>query len=293
MSLLLTQLEDFLHTAGNKGIDLPPVEYNTFGTKCADALFNKFQKYGDQANKKFKIYMSNIGKPLCQLQAKKYNLPKESKEYETITKFLWGDISEAYIMFLMRNAGIDIQSEQQRVTLKIEGINIAGIYDVEIDGKIWDIKSASDFAFNNKFGNRGGFKKILEDDAFGYIPQLYLYSEAAKKPVGGWIVINKNNGKLTVLEFPAYDKEYRLKALQDVKDKIITLTSDAPFKKSFKPIPEIYYQKKTGNMVLSMACSFCQHKRHCWSDAEFMPSPVSSAKNPPWKWYTKISEEWK
>ncbi len=291
MSLLLTKLQDFLHTASNKGVATEGGSTSEFSDVCNKAIKRHFN--GPKALRKFKIYMSNIGKPLCQLQAEKYNFPKESLEYNTITKFLWGDISEAYIMFLMRNAGIEIQSEQQKVTLKIGGIDLSGIYDVEIDGKIWDIKSASDFAFNNKFGNRGGFLKILEDDAFGYIPQLYLYSEATGKPVGGWIVLNKNNGLLTVLEFPQYDKQHRLKVLQDVEDKIITLTSDAPFKKCFEPIEEIYYQKKTGNMVLPMACSFCQFKKHCWPDAEFIPSPVSTAKSPPWKWYTHIDKEWK
>lgn len=290
MSLLLTKLQDFLYKASNKSVSLYGEEIREFAIKCSDALINQFESNKD---KKFTIRMSGIGRPLCQLQAEKYNLPKESREYNSITRNLWGDISEAYIIFLMRNAGIEIQSEQQKVTLKIGGINLSGSYDVEIDGKIWDIKSASDFAFNNKFGARGGFKKILEDDTFGYIPQLYLYSEATGKPVGGWIVLNKNSGVLTVLEFPQYDKQYRLRTLQDVENKIITLTSDAPFKKCFKPVEEIYYQKKTGNMVLPMVCSFCQFKRHCWPEAEYIPSPVSTAKNKPWKWYTHIAEEWK
>ncbi len=291
MSLLLTKLQDFLHRATNEGVSAQGGTTAEFTDACNTAIKDKFN--GPRTKRKFSINMSSIGKPLCQLQAEKYNFPKETNEYNTLTRFLWGDISEAYIMFLMRNAGIEIQSEQQKVTLKIGGIEIRGILDIEIDGKIWDIKSASDFAFNNKFGDRGGFLKILEDDNFGYIPQLYLYSEATGKPVGGWIVLNKNNGKLTVLEFPQYDKQYRMKSLDAVHDKIIALTSDAPFEKCFKPIEEIYYQKKTGNMVLPMVCSFCQFKRHCWPDAEYLPSPVSTAKNKPWKFYTHISEEWK
>ena len=291
MSLLLIKLQDFLYRASNTSVTILGGTTTEFADSCNKAINNHF--YRQRPKRKFSINMSSIGKPLCQLQAEKYNLPKESNEYNTINRFLWGDISEAYIMFLLRNAGVEIQSEQQKVTLNIGGIEIRGILDVEIYRKIWDIKSASDFAFNNKFGDRGGFKKILEDDTFGYIPQLYLYSEATGKPVGGWIVLNKNSGALTVLEFPQYDKQHRLKALQDVENKIITLTSDAPFKKCFKPVEEIYYQKKTGNMVLPMVCSFCQFKKHCWPDAEYLPSPVSTAKNKPWKWYTHSSEEWK
>ena len=290
MSLLLTKIQNYLHTAANKRTLIDQDTVKQFSSSCSSALFNQFERY---RGKKFTIRMSSIGRPLCQLQAEKYGLPEESQDYELITRFLLGDILEAYLMFLMRNAGIDIQSEQQRVTLKIGGIDLSGTYDVEIDGKIWDIKSASDFMFNNKFGERGGFQKILDDDVFGYIPQLFVYSEASGKPVGGWIVINKNNGKITVLEFPINDKKYRAKALQEIHDKIIALTSDALFKKCFEPVEEVYYQKKTGNMVLPMACSFCKFKKHCWPDAKFMPSPVSTAKSPPWKWYMFIAEEWK
>ena len=291
MSLLLTQLQDYLYTISNKGVNLPPAKYHMFGVDCEDALRKQCFPWG--RDKKFRIRMSSIGRPLCQLQAEKYGYPKESREYNSITRNLWGDISEAYIMFLMRSAGINIQSDQQRVTLKIGGIDLSGTYDVEIDGKIWDIKSASDFAFNNKFGDRGGFLKILEDDNFGYVAQLYLYSEASGKPVGGWIVLNKNSGVMNVLEFPQADQQYRAKVLQEVHDKIVALTTDAPFKKCFEPVEEIYYKKKTGNKVLPMVCSFCQFKGNCWPDAEFIQSPISTAKSKPWKFYTHIAEEWK
>ena len=54
--------------------------------------------------------------------------------------------------------------------------------------KVWDIKSASDWAFKNKFTNYGGYEKIKEDDPFGYLMQGFLYSEDISLYVGAWDV---------------------------------------------------------------------------------------------------------
>ena len=84
-----------------------------------------------------------------------------------------------------------------------------GTLDIIIDDKVWDIKSASPYAFDHKFGEMGGYKKIKSDDAFGYITQGYLYSESVGKEFGGWIVINKASGEWTVCEAPIVQDEDR------------------------------------------------------------------------------------
>ena len=56
MSLLLTKLQDFLHTASNKGVDLAPSKYDLFGEICSTALYNQFNKWTKQRRgRKFKI----------------------------------------------------------------------------------------------------------------------------------------------------------------------------------------------------------------------------------------------
>ncbi len=51
---------------------------------------------------------------------------------------------------------------------------------------MWDVKSASDWAFNYKFtGMNGGYDKLKEDDPFGYVMQGFLYAEATGLPFGG------------------------------------------------------------------------------------------------------------
>ena len=77
-------------------------------------------------------------------------------QYNSIARFAFGDLTEALLMLVMREAGIDIVDFQKEVALEIEGVVVKGTLDVIIrgdDGKerVWDIKSASDWAYKNKF----------------------------------------------------------------------------------------------------------------------------------------------
>jgi hypothetical protein len=72
----------------------------------------------------------------------------------------------------MRGAGVDIADTQTKVTTNIGDSEIAGTLDVAITDehgspKVWDIKSASDYSFANKFAK--GYRAIEADDVFGYI----------------------------------------------------------------------------------------------------------------------------
>ena len=57
-----------------------------------------------------------------------------------------------------------------------------GEYDMEMDGKIDDVKSASPWSYQNKFDS---FESLQKGDGFGYIPQLVGYSRPQKKLVVG------------------------------------------------------------------------------------------------------------
>ena len=58
-----------------------------------------------------------------------------------------GDLLEAVAIAVMRGAGIEIEKLQEPVSLKIGGIELKGTYDVKINGRVWDIKSASPASF--------------------------------------------------------------------------------------------------------------------------------------------------
>jgi len=190
----------------------------------------------------------------------------------------------------LKSAGVKIEDEQKKVNYKFNGSKIEGQLDVKIDSKVWDIKSASPFAFTKKFGELGGFEEIAKEDAFGYIPQGYLYSESEKTDFGGWIVINKSTGEWIVCETPLVDDEYRAKALKLVKNNLKALNNKAPFKKCYEDIEETYRTKKTGNRVLGTVCSFCPYKLPCWgSKLQLLQQQQSQGKNPKWVWYTEVN----
>ena len=202
-------------------------------------------------------------------------------------RVLFGDLIEASAIAIMKAAGIKIQSEQQEVHNKISGVNIKGTYDVEIDNKIYDIKSASPWAYDNKFSK--GFNNVKEDDSFGYVVQGSLYSDSSGKPFGGWIVINKSTGEWQVVETPTYSDDYKVKALETASDNIDALVNNKPFKRCFEDIPETFNKVSTGNRVLSSICSFCSYKKPCWGDElKYLPQQQSKAKSPRWFWYTKL-----
>ena len=95
---------------------------------------------------------------------------------------------------------------------------LSGRLDVEIDNKVWDIKSASPYSFEHKFGEKGGFNEVVNNDSFGYASQGFLYSESLEKPFGGWIAINKSTGEWTVCEAPEFQEEHKNKFIKTATD---------------------------------------------------------------------------
>jgi hypothetical protein len=202
------------------------------------------------------------------------------------------------LMCIMREAGIDIVDFQKEVELEIAGHKIRGTLDVIIRDesgveKVWDIKSASDWAFKHKFGF-GGYDSIKEDDPFGYVMQGYLYATAMNMPFGGWIVINKSGGQIAVVDAPEWQDEDRVKYMADAEERVKFLTN--PKSKPFKPFPDEFETYKdgglvrTGNKLMPKPCGFCGHKFHCWPKAEIHGKVTSKAKFPPLVWYTRLKK---
>ena len=232
--------------------------------------------------------MSSIGRPLCQLQMEAKNVKGEGQPYNVKMRNTFGDLIEALAIFVLKSSGVEVKDEQKKVKLKFTNSEIEGRLDVKIDEKVWDIKSASPYSFTKKF--EGGFEEVAKDDAFGYVPQGYLYSESEKMPFGGWIVINKSTGEWTVCETPIDDNEYRVKALASAEENIAAIENKVPFKKCFDDIEETFRTKKTGNKILGMACTFCPYKLPCWgSKLQLLPQQQSQGKNHKWVWYTEVT----
>ncbi|SVC85935.1 uncharacterized protein METZ01_LOCUS338789, partial [marine metagenome] len=192
----------YLDKAAKEPVDISDKLVEEFGEACKSALRKQFS---EERRKEFKPRMSNIGRPLCQLQMEAQNVKGEGQSYNVKMRNTFGDLIEALAVFVLKSAGVDIEDEQKNVKYKFNGSSIEGRLDVKIDKKVWDIKSASPYSFEKKFGTAGGFEEVVKDDAFGYVSQGYLYSESEKLPFGGWIVINKSTGEWTVCKTPLID----------------------------------------------------------------------------------------
>jgi len=235
---------------------------------------------------KFKLRMSNIGRPKCQLWFEK-NDPEDKTPLPPhfLMNMILGDIVEAVFKGLLRAAGQDFK-DNDVVTLKLpNGQEINGEYDMEMDGKIDDVKSASPWSYNNKFASLAA---LQQGDSFGYIAQLVGYATAADKNVGGWWVVNKGNGEFKYVDASEVDKDA---VLDDIQSLVDYIDNDEPFERCFEPVPETYYRKPTGNIVLPSACKFCNFKHKCHPTLQTLPSRASKSANPPEVDYVFVGDE--
>jgi hypothetical protein len=215
----------------------------------------------------------------------------EGQPYNVKMRNTFGDIIEALAILVMKSAGVDIKNEQKKVIYKFNGDKIEGRQDVEIDGKVWDIKSASPYSFEKKFGEAGGFEEVIREDSFGYASQGFLYGESQEKDFGGWIAINKSTGEWTVCETPASVDNHKKAALTSAEKNYKALKENKPFKKCYDDVAETFRSKPTGNRVLGFVCSYCPYKLPCWGKdkLQLLPQQQSKGKNPKWVWYTEVN----
>ena len=291
MSLLLNQVKIFLESAARgKSKGISPELIHEFKESCGQALEKQF----NQENVK-RIRMSALGRPLCQQQMDINSDAEEEVDYTLLMKFLMGDLLEALAIAIMKSAGVNIESEQESVNIKFSKDGkkfdkVTGTYDVKIDGKVYDIKTASPAAFNTKFSSFGGYTKIKEDDPFGYIMQGYLYSEASGSPFGGWIAINKATGEWSVCETPDITDKDKQEALDLAKSNLYKLLDKKPFKKCFKDTVEVVkkqgQQITTGNKLLPKNCSYCGYRKHCWPKSSYERKPSIREDSKAHAWYS-------
>jgi hypothetical protein len=208
-----TVVEDIYSTisALTKGQDikLTDKDLKIFGQDMADALKQWATPRGADKINVNTLRMSNIGKPQRQLWYD-MNLKKEGiTEFEpsTLIKFLYGHLLEVLVLFFVKLSGHKLDSQQKEVSVS----GIKGHMDCKIDGEVVDVKTASGFAFK-KFKDG----TLVESDTFGYLAQLAGYEEAEQTSKGGFLVLNKESGELTLFKPEELDKP-------NIKDKIKTV----------------------------------------------------------------------
>lgn len=199
---------------------------------------------------------SNLGKPCGRQLWYEIHCSSEREVLPPAArlKYLFGDILEELLLFLAREAGHTVSSEQAEI--EINGVK--GHIDGIIDGHLVDCKSASSFAFE-KFRSH----TLPDDDPFGYIDQLGAYlagskarEELKEKDVASFLVIDKSLGHITLDTYPATGKDY----VALVAEKRKMLESKTPPDRPYEPKPF----QKGGNEKLPVACSYCSFKNKCW-----------------------------
>ena len=152
----LEEVKSLLVESQRRPIKIPDEIQKEFAKDCLSAVQKQFT---DKRESEFRIRMSNIGRPLCQLQMeKKYATDSTvgyADNYNTKLRNLYGDIIEAVVVMLLRVVKVNIQGVQGKVKLKTKYFDIKGTYDIIIDDKVYDIKSASSFSFRNKLPFKG------------------------------------------------------------------------------------------------------------------------------------------
>jgi hypothetical protein len=253
------------------------------GEEVAEAVIRQFGS--GKSRKEFRLRMSNIGRPTCQLWFEK-NKPESAlpKPSTFVMNMMIGDIVEAIFKGLLKEAKVDFDDTDQ-VTLDVgdsNGTRVSGSYDLIMGGAVDDIKSASDWSYRNKFESYSSLKK---SDPFGYIGQLAGYAKASGKRAGGWWVINKANGDFKYVP-AAIDMRKELTKLKETVEKV----NENKFERCFEAVPETYRGKPSGNMVLNDNCRFCDYRFECWPNMQELPSKVSQAREPKIVAYVELKE---
>ncbi len=271
----------YLRNAIDGNVSFPPPLAKSIASDVEDAVLRQFAGKTEG----FRLRMSNVGRKKCQLWFEK-NRPelKSALPSHFIINMLLGDIVEAVFKGIMRAANVDFQ-DSDNVTLETKHGSIKGSYDMVLDNRVDDIKSASGWSYLNKFVDVFTLQK---SDSFGYVAQLVGYAKAAKKEVGGWWVINKNSGEFKYVDaaFIDADEEYA-----KIEETAAYIKNDEPFERGYTDIPELYYGKPSGNRKLGVECGFCSFKESCWDTLQSLPSKVSKAKDPPIVHYTHVVQE--
>ncbi len=267
--------------AANGKTEFSPETAMRVGSDVAAAIVRQFGS--GKSRDEFRLRMSNIGRPTCQLWFDK-NKPETAlpKPSTFVMNMMLGDIVEAVFKGILTEAGV-VYEDTDNVSLPVGENNIKGSYDIVIDDAVDDIKSASPWSYTNKFES---FDSLAKGDSFGYVGQLAGYAKASDKRAGGWWVVNKGNGEFKYVPATGLDIDKELKKINDTVDTV----NENKFKRCFTAVPETYRGTPSGNYVLNDGCRFCDYRFECWPTLQELPSKVSKAKEPKTVAYIEVKE---
>ena len=281
MNSILLKVQKYLDKVSKSPTQVDKKLVEEFGEACKKALLKQFT---EDRSSKFELRMSNVGRPSCQLWWEKNHPEKALPKPNTfIINMLIGDVVEAIFKGLLTEAGVKFKNSD-KVVLKTDKNEITGTYDLIIDESVDDIKSASDWSYKYKFDSS---ETLKNGDSFGYVGQLAGYAVASDSKLGGWWVVNKNNGQFK------YVKANNINLKEEIAkiEKNIQKANSKTLKRCFEPEPEKFRGKSTGNTVLNRNCTFCDYRQVCWDSLQELPAQKSLAKEPKMVQYVSVGKE--
>ena len=266
-------IHQYLDNASNGKTTMSDETIDRVAQDIKDAMKRQFG--GGNRRDKFRLRMSNIGRPTCQLWWEK-NHPEKALPKPTtfVMNMLIGDIVEAAFKGILKEAGVKYEDKDNAVSLELDNTTVNGSYDLVVDGALDDVKSASHWSYTNKFES---YDTLAKGDGFGYIGQLAGYIKASAKKIGGWWVVNKANGQIKYVPATGLNLDAEIAKL----NRTAKIVEANEFKRCFEPAPEVYRGKASGNKVLPEGCKFCDYRYSCWDTIKDLPSKVYQGKKTP------------
>lgn len=223
------------------------------GGLVKDGYVRQLQKR-DKVRDEKTVYFSELGDSCPRRQWYKYHQPNigESLRSETKIKFMYGDMLEALVLQLARDAGHDVSKEQEGVEHvdTTSGWRVRGRIDAVIDGHVVDVKSVTKYSEMK-------FHDGLKDDPFGYYGQLNGYASVLKSKDMGFLTIQKELGHIKYFQFIPDGEVFEHTMQRAVRN----VNRDTPVEERIATVPQSSTSK---NKKLSATCSYCAFKKHCF-----------------------------
>jgi hypothetical protein len=245
---IYTLVQDVYDTV-NKGVDIPDSLLDEFCDNIKKVL-KKVLKEGLEGQPAY-LRPSNIGTPPRKLWYTIKQYPGATITPDQAIQFMYGHLIEEFVVLLVKLAGHTVENRQLEVTLD----GIKGSQDADIDGILMDIKGMSPFGFD-KFATG----RVLQEDSFGYIPQISTYAQGRGRDFAGFLAFDKQRGRLATLLLDEFDL---VDAREKIKSAKVIIESDTPPERCF-PDEE---DGASGNRILGKQCSWCGFKKECWKDS--------------------------
>ena len=166
------KIHQYLENAANGKSEMSDETIDRVASDIAAALKRQFGS--GNKRKEFKLRMSNIGRPTCQLWFDK-NKPEKALPKPTtfVMNMMIGDIVESVFKAVLTESNVAFK-DTDTVSLSVGDIDntyVSGSYDLIIDDAVDDIKSASDYSYRHKFDS---YESLEESDSLPIIKRLYI-----------------------------------------------------------------------------------------------------------------------